>query len=128
MSSWFRIAVERSAHQGYDNVRAVIVFNAKGMLPNVSKGVLPSYLYSLRAMQYINSCAVATPALLIKSSQRLGNKIRKHLPKYASACVLSVKFYLKFPIGHKGEIPLNCKDYLPTKVVARKECTHCLTI
>ena len=37
----FKIAVQRSVHNEYHNARAVVIFQARKMLPNLSKDVLP---------------------------------------------------------------------------------------
>ena len=76
----FRIAVQRAIHNGYHNARPVIIFKARKMLPNSSKYVRPLLATSNVIYKFVYCC---DNSYLGRTTQRLGSRIRQHVPKYA---------------------------------------------
>ena len=79
-SKQFSTAVQNAVHNGYHNARAVVIFQAREMLPNSNKDVLPLLATSSVVYKFVCCC---DNSYVWCTTQRLGSRIKQHVPKYA---------------------------------------------
>ena len=76
----FRLAIQRFVHNGYQNARAVMIFQAQKILHNSSKDVIPP-LATISVIYKFVCCY--DNSYVGRITQRLGSRIRQQVPKNA---------------------------------------------
>ena len=79
-SNRFWTTVQRAVHSGYHNAIDVVNYQARKVLPYLSKDVLTLLATSNVIYKFVFWCDISYVG---RTTERLGSRIRQHVPKYA---------------------------------------------